>query len=123
MGDPAKRIDNWVAKVTPERTSSTVAARISEMAPNFAGTANELLQMEQQVRQVLNAAGVPTITYPFYLNFGRELWSLNRKGIAGESLALEAATLIAKWVAQGLTQSVLQGIRTNVFNVSAPVAP
>ena len=51
------------------------------------------------------------------------LWALSRKDISGESLALEAATLIAKWVARGLEQSVLQSIRTNVFNVGAPVAP
>jgi hypothetical protein len=31
--------------------------------------------------------------------------------------------LIAKWVARGLTQSVLQAIRTDVFNVAAPIAP
>jgi hypothetical protein len=35
----------------------------------------------------------------------------------------EAATLIAKWVARGLTQAVLQAIRTDVFNVAAPTAP
>jgi len=122
MADPARRIENWVAKVTPERTSGTVAARIATMGPNFAAAANELLQMEQQVRQVLNGAGVPTIQYPFYLNFGRELWSRIRRGMAGESLALEAATLITKWTSQGLTQAVLQAIRTDVFNVSAPIA-
>ena len=41
----------------------------------------------------------------------------------GALLAMEAAVLIAKWVARGLTQAVLQAIRTDVFNVAAPVAP
>jgi hypothetical protein len=36
---------------------------------------------------------------------------------------LEAATLMAKWVARGLTQSLLQAIRTDVFNIAAPIAP
>jgi len=79
--------------------------------------------MELQAKQVCDAAGVPTIQYPFYLCFGREMWALSRKEISGESLAQEAATLIAKWVARGLTQAVLQAIRTDVFNVAAPVAP
>jgi hypothetical protein len=79
--------------------------------------------MELQVKQVCDSFGVPTITYPFYLCFGREMWSLLRKEMSGESMALEAATLIAKWVARGLTQSVLQAIRSDVFNVPAPVAP
>ena len=59
--------------------------------------ANSLVQMETQVRQVINGAG--------------------------EALAVEAAVLTAKWKARGLTEAVLQGIRTDVFNVSAPIAP
>ena len=31
--------------------------------------------------------------------------------------------VIAKWVARGLTQAVLQAVRSEVFNVPAPVAP
>jgi hypothetical protein len=51
------------------------------------------------------------------------MWALSRKDISGESLAQEAAILITKWTARGLTAAVLQGIRTDVFNVSAPIAP
>ena len=69
------------------------------------------------------AGGVSTIQYPFYLCFGREMWSLSRKEISGESMAKEVAVLITKWTARGLTQAVLQAIRTDVFNVAAPVAP
>ena len=65
---------------------------------------------------------MPIIQYPFYLCFGRKMWALTRKDISGESLALEAAILITKWTARGLTSAVLQGIRTDVFNVSAPIA-
>jgi hypothetical protein len=63
------------------------------------------------------------IQLPFYLNFGREIWALTRKEVSGETLAKEAAVLIAKWKARGLTEAVLQGIRTDVFNVSAPITP
>jgi hypothetical protein len=68
-------------------------------------------------------AVVATIQYPFYLNFGRELWALTRREVSGESLCKEAAVLIAKWKARGLTEAVLQAVRTDVFNVVAPVAP
>ena len=123
MADPAKRVAKYTAKVTPERSSDTVAARLGTMTPNFTGVANDIVQSEQQVRTVLNVSGVPTIQYPYYLSFGRELWARVRRGMAGESLAMEAAILIAKWVGQGLTQAVLQAIRTDVFNVAAPIAP
>ena len=123
MADPAKRIANWTAKVTPERTAEQVTPQLSSIKQNAAHVMNDIVQMETQVRQVLNGAGVPFILYPFYLNFGREIWALSRKEISGESLAQEAATLIAKWVARGLTPAVLQAIRTDVFNVGAPIAP
>jgi hypothetical protein len=123
MADPARRIENWTAKVTPERTAEQVTPQLTSIKANAAFVMNDIVQMETQVRQVLNGAGVPFIMYPFYLNFGRELWSRIRKGMEGESLAIEAATLIAKWVARGLTQSVLQAVRTDVFNVAAPIAP
>ena len=65
---------------------------------------------------------MPTIQHPFYLCFGREMWRLVRSDISGESLAKEAAVLIAKWKARGLTEGVLQAVRTDVLNVVAPVA-
>jgi hypothetical protein len=123
MADPAKRIENWTAKVTPERTAAQVTPQLSSIKQNAAFVMNDIVQMETQVRQVLNGAGASTIQYPFYLCFGREIWARIRNGMDGESLAQEAAVLIAKWVARGLTQSVLETIRTDVFNVSAPVGP
>jgi hypothetical protein len=51
------------------------------------------------------------------------MWSRIRRGMAGESLALEAQVLIAKWVGLGLSEAVLEAIRTGVFNVSASITP
>jgi len=123
MADPARRIENWTAKVTPERTAEQVTPQLTSIKQNAAHVMNDIVQMETQVRQVLNGAGVTCIHYAFYLCFGRELWSRIRNGMDGESLAIEAAVLIAKWKARGLTEAVLQAIRTDVFNVSAPLAP
>jgi hypothetical protein len=51
------------------------------------------------------------------------MWALTRDELSGEALAKEASFLIAKWKARGLTESVLQGIRSDVFSVPAPIAP
>ena len=75
------------------------------------------------MEQYLDSQGVSIITYPFYLAFGREMWRLKRMNLSGESLALEAATLIGKWQARGLSQSVCETIRTQVFDISAPACP
>jgi hypothetical protein len=121
--DPTKRIDNWDTKYNLERVSAILTEKRPKMLQNVASVAPLIAAMELQVKQVCDGAGVPTIQYPFYLCFGREMWALTRKDISGESLALEGATLIAKWVARGLQQPVLQAIRTDVFNVAAPIAP
>ena len=121
--DPTKRIDNWNTKYNLERVNAIFTEKRPKMLQNVASVAPLIAAMELQVKQVCDGAGVPTIQYPFYLCFGREMWALTRKDISGESLAQEAAILIAKWVARGLQQPVLQAIRTDVFNVAAPIAP
>ena len=121
--DPIKRIENWNEKYNLERVNAILVEKRPKMLEHVSAVYVSLASMESQVKQTIDAAGVSTIQYPFYLCFGREMWSKSRKEMSGESLALEAATLIAKWVARGLTQSVLQAIRTDVFNVAAPIAP
>jgi len=121
--DPTKRLNNWDTKYNLERVNAILTEKRPTMLTSMGAVLPLLAAMEQQVKQTCDAAGVPTISYPFYLCFGREMWALIRKDISGESLAQEAATLIAKWVARGLVQAVLQSIRTDVFNVAAPSAP
>jgi hypothetical protein len=123
MIDPTRRIENYNVAITPERVAAQVEPQIADIKTNAAQAMVEMHTTDVQVREVLNGAGVSMIQYPFYLCFGRELWSLYRRGTRGETLAIEAAVLIAKWVARGLTEAVLQAIRTDVFNVSAPIAP
>ena len=121
--DPTKRIDNWDEKYNLERVNAILTAKRPKMLQNMSAVVPLMTAMELEVKQTCDAAGVPTIQYPFYLCFGREMWALTRKDISGASMALEAATLIAKWVARGLGQPTLEAIRSQVFNVPAPVAP
>jgi len=123
MMDPTRRIAKWNAKFNTERIKATLDDMRPAMLANVTAVFPLITAMELQVKQVCDSAGVSTIQYPFYLNFGRELWALSRKDISGESYAKEAAVLITKWTGRGLTQAVLQAVRTDVFNVAAPVAP
>jgi hypothetical protein len=123
MIDPTRRIAKWNVKFNTERIKATLDEMRPTMLANVTAVTPMITAMELQVKQVCDGTGVPTIRYPFYLCFGREMWALTRKDISGESLALEAATLIAKWVARGQTEAVLQAIRTDVFNVAAPIGP
>ena len=75
------------------------------------------------IKQTLNALGLPTTNYVNYLAAGGEFYALGRRGIDGESASIAAQTIIDKWVARGLVQSALEAIRTQVFDIAAPVTP
>jgi hypothetical protein len=62
---------------------------------------------------------VPTILYPFYLNFAREIYS-RRMRFSGSSLAREVEVLLEKWVARTLDRQVLERIRDETFAVPEP---
>ena len=123
MIDPTKRIANWDAKFDTTRIKATLDQKRPSMLQSVTAVTPMITAMELQVKQVYDGAGASVIQIPFYLCFGREMWSLTRKELSGEAMAKEAALLIAKWKARGLTEAVLQGIRTDVFNVSAPIGP
>jgi len=94
MIDPTKRIANWNVGYNTERIKAIVDEKRPAMLASVTATYPMIAAMELQVKQVCDGAGVPTIQYPFYLCFGREMWALSRKDISGESLAQEAAILI-----------------------------
>jgi hypothetical protein len=122
--DPTKRIAKWDIKYDTTRIKATLDAMRPSMLAHVQSQFVSIASMENQVKQTLDAAGVSVIQYPFYLCFGREMWHMTHQNeMSGESAAQEAAILITKWTARGLTSSVLQAIRTQVFNVGAPIAP
>jgi hypothetical protein len=123
MIDPARRITKWDSKFDTARIKSTLDAMRPTMLANVTAVTPMITAMELQVKQVCDGAGASVIQIPFYLCFGREMWGLSRKELSGEAMAKEAALLLAKWVARGLDTVTLETIRTQVFNVSAPVTP
>jgi hypothetical protein len=120
MSDPTKRIAKWDAKFNTDRIKATLDEMRPKMLENVNAVFPAIASMETQVKQVLDQEGVATVDYPSYLAYGRELWSLTQKEVSGTSMQLEALVLLNKWVARGKTQSVLEAIRLQVFNISAP---
>jgi len=76
--------------------------------------------MELGVKQVLDSSGVQPKDVPDYLNFGRQLYKACAK-FSGDLLATKAATILGRWVSEGLTSSVLETIRTQVFHIGPPL--
>jgi len=123
MSDVTKRIDNWDTGFNTERIKAILDEKRPAMLQRVQSVFVSIDQMETQVKQCIDGLGAATILYPYYLDFGREVWSLQQKGISGVSLQEACATQIAKWVSRGLSLSILEAIRSDVFNVSAPAGP
>ena len=121
--NPAQRIAKWHDKFNTERIKGVLDDSLERMFVNVQAVFPMITSMEEQVKQVLDLQGISTMYYGMYLCFGRQIWSLQRRGISGDSLAAEVATLVARWASRGLSQTLLEIIRTQVFNVSAPAGP
>jgi len=115
----AERTAKWNLKYDPERIKQITEAGKPTYLEHASTAFNDIHDMEIAVKGVLNTAGVPVTDVPDYLCFGREMWS-KCKTHSGPLMAIEAATLIGKWVSRSLTQAVLESIRSNIFNVPAP---
>ena len=98
--------------------SLKVASALTGMKSGFATAVQSLVPVEMQIQALLNGADVPTIQYPFYLNFGREIWKKIHEGIDGTTLASSAQSLHDKYVAYGLLTANLQAIADQVFNIT-----
>ena len=118
--DSAERIANWDEKYSVERITAILAEKRPQMLARVRAVYVALVAMEQQVKEVLNLSGIPTMYYIFYLDYGREMWRLKNRDISGDSLAAESAVLIDKWAARGLVRAVLETISTQVFDVQVP---
>jgi hypothetical protein len=121
MSDVVRRIARWQVKCTPERTKATLDAIREDMRARYEAATTQLSLMETDVKQTLNARGVNTINYVPYLSFARQLFKLsNKKGITGESMAIEAKVLLEKWASRGLNPDVLAAIRFENFSINEP---
>lgn len=118
MRSDAQRIGAYITKTAPTTVGLKVAARLTGMKSGFAAAVTELVPIEQQIQGLLNAAAVPTIQYPYYLAYGREIWGMRNRGIDGDALTAMTQSLHDKWEANGLATATLITIADTVFNIT-----
>jgi hypothetical protein len=118
MRNDAQRIAKYLAKTVPATISLKVAAVLEGMRTNFGDAITDLVDIETQIQAICNTEGVVTIKYPFYLNFGREIWRRVHEGIDGPSLVDAAQSLHDKYVTYGLDTAVLVDITDQVFHIT-----
>ena len=118
MRTSSQRQDQYNAKTAAATVGLKIAAVLPDMKTGFSAAINELVPIEQQVQGLLNAGNVPSVYYPFYMSFGREMWALTNRGINGAALTALAQALHDKYVSRGLATARLVEIADTVFNVT-----
>lgn len=110
------------AKYLSEVYQATLTAMETQAKADFEGHISQFVLKRDLTVGVLNAAGVSVLFYGHYLAYSAILFRLSQV-LAGEALAVQAAVVLARWVARGLTQAVLETIRVDVYNIGAPAGP
>lgn len=123
MRTEAERKDAYGAGFVPATVSLKVASRLGGMKSGFGTAVDSLVPKEQMTQGILNEETVPTIQYPFYLNFTREIWSRVFKGIAGDSLLQAAQAMSETYTQKGLDNTVLLHIALDVFALTLVAFP
>jgi hypothetical protein len=103
------RQKKYVAKIDPDVVRSRFVAQKDSMAEQTTAKFTDLASMEGSVKAILEPLGINTIQFPFYLNYGRELYKLT-SNFSGATLSQEAQIKFNKWKARGLTNTVLKSI-------------
>jgi hypothetical protein len=124
MRTAAQREDKYLAGYQSATVSLKVASRLSGMKTGYGAAADSLVPKEQMIQGICNEEAVPTIQYPFYLNFGREIWSRTFKGIAGDALKQMGQACLETYAQKGLDNDVLIHIALDCFSLTlTPFTP
>jgi hypothetical protein len=118
----AERSARYDAKTNAATVGLIVAAVLPDARSNFADPQgmSDMVSKEQQVQGILNGLtpAVPSIFYPFYYAYAREVWAATRKGLAGPALTNIAQGIRDKWNYKGfLTAATLDKISLDVFSI------
>ena len=118
----ARVCDRYRAALERNLTTARTDGDTDVQVNNYSRAYARLRGIEQQVRDVLCAHGVALMLFVPYLNFARRLDRLSRT-FEGETLCIEAAVAVARWACKGLSQAVLEDIRSRVFAIDPPTGP
>ena len=120
MTDPVRSAARYKARYKVGR-AKTSNEPLDEVARRYEAAMAELAAMESKVKEVIHTFGVPGSQYVPYLDFGRQLYKLNRQErVSDENHAMAAKVLLDKWAARGCDPNILAKIRKDVFDIDEP---
>ena len=105
----AYRTRKYEAKMDPDSIRQRFADQKDTMVEQVEAVFGELVLVESKAKSVCEAAGIPSIAIPGYLNFARQCWKYFKK-FSQTTRTNEVTSLFNLWVSRGLTASVLASI-------------
>jgi len=112
----SKRIERFKKKLDGKIRGKLFDAQKEQMVANEVQPTKDFVKLELQIKEIVD--GEPTILLPYYIIFGKEIYSKANKH-KGESLYNEIMILEDKWEARGLTPYLLEIIK-NIWGVWIP---
>ena len=110
------RLYNYKLKHDSEVIKKQNDQRRERMLAKQEASQAELVNIEERAKVILGACGVPTWTYPAYLNFVREAWKKSKK-FHDQTLAKEVIVIEDKWVSRELKRPVLEELRKETLGI------
>ena len=115
-----KAVVNYEPKLRLGACGPLTEWQIQQHVANYGAVYWLLKKAVEQGREVLCAAGVSTVWFPYYHSFTRELFKLTRRELPERALAATYAQIAEKWRLRGLDEAVLKQIGIDVFNLPWP---
>jgi len=106
MRHPAFRLRKYDAKLSGDVVKARIDAHRDSMVEQEEAIFGEVSLVESKAKTVCEAAGIPSVAIPGYLNYARQCYSIGKKF----SQTTKDNLVIMRfndWVAQGLNPTVL----------------
>ncbi len=114
------RLRRYEAKIDPEVIEKRITKHQKAIIEQMSAYFNEIFEVEEKTKVVLDEVGVSVALSPFYFAYIRALWRLVKR-YSGNRLFQEIRIIEKKWQARGLNLAVMEKLRTNIFGLTRPI--
>lgn len=104
----ATRAEKWAIKLSGDNRKRLYDVQKKRMVELESKATSDLVEIEKEIKETAN--GVSTILLPYYIIFGKEIYSKMQKH-SSESLLNEVEILQEKWIKRGLDWQILDSIK------------
>jgi len=121
---PGQRTEKYTVKFNPAYIGDYITANKSRMSTGAGFSFDKQAQIQMRIRAVLAGEAVTSLQYMWYYAFGNEVRGiLTGFRVIGAAAVAEVAIVLYKYKTRGLSESVLNKVRSEVFSIPAPGSP